>query len=369
MKNSIAITLLIITVLLVGKAMGQNVKADKGIVEPTPRETLLSQLASDCFNSHQYDRLQRLKIYPFSKASKVKLISFDTEKFIPRKMKDVDAFKFKESTVLASNETDELTDILYNVGYNPNIKTDFRIEDNYGCYNPQNGILFLNADGKVFDYIEICFECQRTQTTSKKINEGTFCNQKFSLLKDFFLKVGIKHGTVSQTPILTYAEIFNLDTADALHEIRRKLSDKMLGSDTLARLNSTEQKLLFLLNGRSIYHDDISRSGFAAFYYNDSGSFYDQTIAALEEIGAVKTVTAFKSSILQWPDKQIPQNKATRRELFLEIINTAVPKWTAIEDELYNHEIITGGVELTKKEDIDSLVYNYIIAYKEHLKD
>lgn len=62
------------------------------------------------------------------------------------------------------------------------------------CYNPRNAILFLDIDNKVFEFIEICFECDKTEESSDKVNLGIMCNQKLDMVKEFFKEVGVEYG-------------------------------------------------------------------------------------------------------------------------------------------------------------------------------
>jgi hypothetical protein len=88
------------------------------------------------------------------------------------------------------SHVDILTDILYNYGYGGPVY----IGSEPLCYNPKNAILFLDRNGKVFEYVEICFECQKTKESSEKILLGQMCDEKMNMLKQFFKKIGIEFG-------------------------------------------------------------------------------------------------------------------------------------------------------------------------------
>lgn len=353
-----------IAILSVFEAAGQNKKIKKGFLEPTPREELNNELGNECFNSHKYNRLQRLNIYPFNKAKEIKIISFKADDFIPVKNKNIDYSRVIDSQILNPGQTDELTDILYNIGFDPNFKVENRVMDFSPCYEPRNGILFLNSKGKAFEFIEMCFGCNKTRTSSNKVKEGIFCSQKFSLLKDFFQNTGIKYG-LTRDSILNYSEIFEKkDTSELLHQTRMKLESKVINADDLSRLNDTEQKLFFLFNAQKFYIGPI-----VDFYYNYSGGFYRETAIVLAEVGATTTLAALKSSILQWPGKTIPKSRASRRKILYDIVNKAVPKWKAIEASLYFHQTDDPEWVFTQKEDLDSLIFNYLMAHKDLLKD
>ena len=369
------LSFVIIAVVFNCDVLGQGHNTPPDYFEPTPKEALLQELANECFNTNKYDRLQRLKIYPFNRAKTIQVISFKDERRIPVNKQEIDYSKVSESHVLDPNQIDELTNILYNIGYNPDIKTPWGLEANYKCYEPRNGILFLNPDGKIMEFIEICFTCHRTTASSKRVKEGTYCTQKFSLLERFFKNLGIKHVTSMEDPILAYDQIIKLDTADMLIELKRKLQNKLqitassglINAESIRLLNDTEQKVLILLNSRNIHGSGITGSGLADFYYDYSGQFYQETVELLAEIGAIKTLAAYKASLLQWPDEKIPPNIADRRRILLMIINKAMPNWKALESELYTHKLMVGGEELIAKENLNDLIFKYIILHKEGL--
>lgn len=62
------------------------------------------------------------------------------------------------------------------------------------CYNPRNAILFIDSQGKAFEFIEICFECERAITGSDKISLGGMCDQKMGMLKLFFKSNKVEYG-------------------------------------------------------------------------------------------------------------------------------------------------------------------------------
>lgn len=149
----------------------------------------------NCFKRYNFSLKYRLSFYPFSKAKKVMLVSFD-ESFegLPMKNKRVDISKLKEIKTLSSVQIDSFTNLLYNMSAKGNI---YRLTS-ASCYDPRNAILFSDESGKIFEYIEICFECHRTVTSSDKVQDGITCDQKFELLKSYFAKQGIKYGVTNK---------------------------------------------------------------------------------------------------------------------------------------------------------------------------
>lgn len=146
----------------------------------------------NCEKRFNFTLKERLTNYPFNIAKNVMLVSFDdTLDYLPIKNDTVCLSKLAEIKTLSNIEIDSLTSLLYNIG----VKGNRYSYTPAACYSPRNAILFLNSDGKAFEFIEICFECQRTRESSKKIYNGISCNQKFDILKYFFAQKGIGKGT------------------------------------------------------------------------------------------------------------------------------------------------------------------------------
>lgn len=144
-----------------------------------------------------------LKKYPFNKSSKIIAVSYPLQ--LPKRHPSetsLDLIKnaltsteIKERAILNKQQISSLLHILY--------QTDFK-NKNHGpntveegkCFEPRNAILFYDGKGRVFDYIEICFQCKNSESHSDKIAVGTPCRQKYDLLKKWFLSLGIKYGTI-----------------------------------------------------------------------------------------------------------------------------------------------------------------------------
>lgn len=114
---------------------------------------------------------------------------------LPRKNDTICYSLLDEIKTLSKSDIDSLTDILYNIGF----KGPVHIMSLTTCFTPRNAILFIDSSGKTFDYVEICFQCSRHETSSEKIELGEFCDQKYALLKKFFISLGIGIGTLRGT--------------------------------------------------------------------------------------------------------------------------------------------------------------------------
>jgi len=85
---------------------------------------------------------------------------------------------------------------MYNFGFTPVRGAYLQIDRERACCNPRNAVLFMDANGKVTQYIEFCFECHHYYLSSRKVENAIYCEQKYDLLKSYFLVQGIKYGTM-----------------------------------------------------------------------------------------------------------------------------------------------------------------------------
>ncbi len=184
-------------------------KLEKGERWPTKKDAAILRKNKSCIQRVNIPFAARIKNYPFNLATQIQLVSFrniDTSQF--QNMKDIDSLprlndtvcysKLKEIRNLTFAQVDKLTDILYNVGYfgKTYISGVVNIGSMTMCYNPRNAILFLDTNGKIFEFIEICFECRKTKESSPKIYLGEMCEQKLGMIKTFFKTAGISYGVV-----------------------------------------------------------------------------------------------------------------------------------------------------------------------------
>lgn len=186
----------------------------------------------DCVFVNKYSIKQRLLAYPYSKAVKIIAVSYpcfcdDVDAGIvidspgrkidtlPKKLNDT-LFKnglhvengllnyatIKEIKVLTQSQINQLTNIIYNTDLKVHRYGEpepaLYVTGGGGCFNPRNALLFFDKNGKIFDYLEVCFECAVADSESRKITLGSGCDQKFDLLKKFFISIGIKYGTINK---------------------------------------------------------------------------------------------------------------------------------------------------------------------------
>lgn len=195
--------ILILLLELSLSAWGQKKNSEEKPPQPlTKKEWIVEEKNHHCIKKTPKSFSVRLKNYPFNLATQIQFVSFkkidDSIKFrqritydsLPRQNDTICYSTLTEVKSLTFLQVDRLTDILYNYTYSGII----RIMEGMGCYYPKNAILFLDKAGKVFEYIEICFECDWSETSSEKILLRDMCDEKMVMLKNLFKEVGIELG-------------------------------------------------------------------------------------------------------------------------------------------------------------------------------
>ncbi|WP_177766361.1 hypothetical protein [Flavobacterium sp. I3-2] len=178
----------------------------------------------NCFRVDDLSVEDRNQNYPFDKATKIIFASFEDKStklklFENNKMnKDgyasyfqgeimqiyFDSLKnnmskynpdlFEEKIELSEIQKNELTDLIYNYGNNHEDAVIWGAK----CFIPRNAILFFDENNKLFEFIEICFECYQYKTSNYNVDLNNNCGQKLSLLKELFEKSGIEYGIKKQ---------------------------------------------------------------------------------------------------------------------------------------------------------------------------
>ncbi|HEY9196848.1 MAG TPA: hypothetical protein VIM77_11305 [Mucilaginibacter sp.] len=175
----------------------------------------------NCLFTGRYTLAQRLKTYPYSKASKIMAVAYfgggepnreiriDTPerklsyeetqhyKGLVIENQQLDYSTLMGAKILNKTQIEELTNIVFNYEYSgmknyPS--TGFAV-----CFDPRNSIIFFDKDGKIFDHLDICFACHRYDSQSRKLGIGTECTQKFDMPAKFFIKSGVPYGTTPET--------------------------------------------------------------------------------------------------------------------------------------------------------------------------
>jgi hypothetical protein len=156
----------------------------------------LKSRTEKCYHNGKLKETERRAIYPFNKASQVKVISFPMsyDRELPIENKRIVPSLVYEVITLSDTQINKLTDILYNYNYSPKLYWVTRMSSVCGCLHPRHAIVFTDSLESVEAYMQVDFiETRIVTDPPEEVNTGVFCDGKYELLKSFFSSVGIKH--------------------------------------------------------------------------------------------------------------------------------------------------------------------------------
>lgn len=166
------------------------------------------------FGQKKYSAKEILNTFPLNKATKVKIISYNTDFIsefpipLPPIGGKIDSIEIKkiianrkfpikleniigkenleginQTKTLNYKETLELSNLLFNTcGKFPNNARRVSM-----CFFPRNAILFYDENDQVFDFLEVCFECHRMEAISEKATEiNDMCDDFYTKLEKYF---------------------------------------------------------------------------------------------------------------------------------------------------------------------------------------
>lgn len=175
---------------------------------------LLLMFSIISFGQKKYSTNEIINSFPFSKTTKVKIISYNidfvSEHPIPLppvgKNGDSTIIKkiienqknlirlpdiigkeqiegIKQTKTLNLKETIEISKILYNTCG----KFSNGNREGVKCFFPRNAILFYDENDKVFEILEICFECHGVRFMSDKSMEINYmCDDFYQKIENYF---------------------------------------------------------------------------------------------------------------------------------------------------------------------------------------
>ena len=153
-----------------------------------------------------------------------------------------------------------------------------------------------------------------------------------------------------QQPQMTIDQILKMDNAQlAVIELDTRVNELSAYGEDLSKLTEPQKVLLFVEN----VEKEVNNGGFNQFFWNSSGDYAHESLAALEVIGAKKTAAIVRRAIAQWPQQTVPKDKTEREELLEQIQGKAEAVWGKCEEEFFAYE-----------EDISQLLIEYVKKHK-----
>ncbi len=195
----------------------QHRKQDKW---PRPKSILPDSISyyNDCVFINKYTQLQLLSKYPFNRAVKILAVSYQNGgepnveigpngEMIKLKYKPyqlhvkngrLDPSSLFELKKFSKGQIERLSNLMYNTDKKVHFDASDYADPGSKCFFPRNAILFVDSKGKIFDYIEICFQCTGTSSKSGKLYLSSVgCNQALGIAQKLLIDIGIKFGTTT----------------------------------------------------------------------------------------------------------------------------------------------------------------------------
>jgi hypothetical protein len=142
---------------------------------------------------------------------------------------------------------------------------------------------------------------------------------------------------IGRNPNPAFADFLAED--DPLGVLGRFIVDKVFGNAA-----KKEDIAVLSASARSVYiaealDGEVLNGGFQQFFSNSSGRYAHETLAVLQEIGAVRTAGLLQRAIDAFPDKRVPPERIARNDA-LETANAEL--LDALDTEYYRLEKTTG---------------------------
>ena len=112
-------------------------------------------------------------------------------------------------------------------------------------------------------------------------------------------------------------------------------------------MSDGEKVVLFIEN----LEREVNNGGFSQFFWNSSGDYAQETLAALKSIGANKTAEIVSKAFSVWPNGNIPSDRVARQNTLETIEDKSVETWNICDDTFYEYE-----------DDISSLLFIFVKA-------
>jgi len=106
------------------------------------------------------------------------------------------------------------------------------------------------------------------------------------------------------------------------------IGNKIPERDVFTTLNDYEKTFIYI----DIFENHTTNGGFEEFFWNSSGQFSHEILAAYEAIGANKTATLIYNAFKEFGEIPIPKDHAFRKKILTELNSNA---WDTLDQAFY----------------------------------
>lgn len=98
--------------------------------------------------------------------------------------------------------------------------------------------------------------------------------------------------------------------------------------------NLTASQRVFYLN--QSLEREVNNGGFHQFFFNSSGDHADETVGALDSIGALRTAELLREAISQFPAGKVPRDPDERQVLMVDSLSNGA--FEDLDEKFYAYE-------------------------------
>jgi hypothetical protein len=105
---------------------------------------------------------------------------------------------------------------------------------------------------------------------------------------------------------------------------------------------SEPQKLFYLVQN---LEREVNNGGFEQYFYNSSGDNAQETLSALAEIGAHRTLNILQLAINEFPNQVVPVDREERQNI-LDSLENASAAWDLLDQKFFLYEDDLNGLNI-----------------------
>ena len=154
-------------------------------------------------------------------------------------------------------------------------------------------------------------------------------------MKKLFLFIAsLFSGNASSKAQFDLDKVLKMESQDKIViEIDTYLNQKCSYGEKIELLNESQKVLLLVEN----LEREINNGGFNQFYRNSSGDFVNETIDALNLIGAKKTAEIVKDANSEFKNGSVPKDRVKRQNVMALIERKAEENWESLDSLFFEY--------------------------------
>lgn len=118
-------------------------------------------------------------------------------------------------------------------------------------------------------------------------------------------------------------------------ELRKALSASTPQKYVREEISLTPSNVVLLVRS---FEGEVNNGGIDQFFFNSAGNYFQETIDALEIIGAKKTADVLRRAGIRFPNGNPSTNLYKRRDVMLSLVSPNGEAFNDLDQEFYRYE-------------------------------